>query len=435
MSSTMTESTSPVGLVYLRRIVDDELDELLAGLPAVVIEGPRAVGKTATAIQRAATTYRLDDEAQRSIARADPSRLVEGDRPVLIDEWQRFPESFDRVRRAVDSGVPAGSFLMTGSATPKDPPTHSGAGRIVRVRLRPLTLAERGIETPTVSLRTLLSGNRDPLTGRTQISLERYVDEVLRSGFPGIRPLNGRLLRSQVDGYISGIVDRDFEEAGQSVRRPQLLRRWMTGYAAATSSVASYEKIRDAATGDMSDKPAKTTTMAYRDVLERLFILDPLPAWLPTTNRFAELASPPKHHLTDPALAARLLKADTTALLAGRSGSAHLLREGTLVGALFESLVTQSVRTYAQASEAHTSHLRTRRGDHEVDLIVEHDDGVLAIEVKLAQVPNDRDVRHLRWLERELGDRLLDAVVVTAGPAAYRRPDGIAVVPAALLGP
>jgi uncharacterized protein len=418
---------------YQRRIVDDELDEFLAGLPAVAIEGPRAVGKTATAMQRVRTAYRLDDEAQRVIAQADLTRLTEGDRPILIDEWQRLPESFDRVRRAVDAGAPPGSFLLTGSASPKDPPTHSGAGRIVRVRLRPMTLAERGVDTPTVSLRRLLSGDRAPISGRTSVTLERYVEEILRSGFPGFQSLAGRLLRAQLDGYLAGIVDRDFEEAGQTVRRPQVLRRWMSAYAAATSSVASYEKIRDAAAGETGATPAKTTVQAYRDVLERLFILDSVPAWLPTTNRFAQLASPPKHHLADPALAARLLRADAAALLAGQS--AGPFREGTLLGALFESLVTQSVRTYAQAAEAQVSHLRTSRGDHEVDLIVERDGGVLAIEVKFAQVPNDRDTRHLRWLEAQLGSRLLDSAVITTGPAAYRRSDGIAVIPAALLGP
>lgn len=420
---------------YTRRVVDDELDELLAGLSAVAIEGPRAVGKTATGMQRAKTVYRLDDDAQRTIAAADPSLLLRGERPVLIDEWQRLPESFDRVRRAVDDGAVPGSFLLAGSASPKDPPTHSGAGRIVRVRLRPMSLAERDIEKPTVSMNELLSGDRAPVTGQTETSLERYVDEIFRSGFPGVRSLSGRLLRAQLDGYLDGIVDRDFEEMGKTVRRPQTLRRWMVAYAAATSSVATYEKIRDAAAGDTGDKPAKTTVASYRDVLERLFILDPVPAWLPSANRFAQLSSPSKHHLADPALAARLLQTDATALLRGQRQEVGAVSESTLLGALFESLVTQSVRTYAQAAEAKVSHLRTHRGDHEIDIIVERGGGILALEVKLARTPTDRDVRHLHWLKEQIGDQLLDAVVITAGPAAYRRPDGIAVVPAALLGP
>jgi uncharacterized protein len=420
---------------YRRRIVDDELDDLLLGLPAVEIEGPRGVGKTATAMQRAQTVYLLDDEAQRVIARADPALLVRGAPLVLIDEWQLLPESFDRVRRAVDAGALAGAFLLTGSAAPKDRPAHSGAGRIADVRLRPLALAEREIETPTVSLRQMLTGRRSRVSGQTSVTLEQYVDEIFRSGFPGIRSLSGRPLRAQLDGYLAGIVDRDFEEAGQPVRRPQVLRQWLTACASATSTVVSFEKIRDAATSDLGDKPARTTVQIYRDVLERLFILDPVPPWLPSRNDFARLASPPKHHLADPALAARLLQTDPASLLRGERPRIGLSHQGTLLGALFESLVTLSVRTYAQAAEANVSHLRTLRGDHEVDLIIECGDGVLAMEVKLGQVPDDRDVRHLRWLKREIGDRLLDSVVVTSGPAAYRRPDGIAVVPAALLGP
>jgi predicted AAA+ superfamily ATPase len=420
---------------YRRRVVDDELDELLAGLPAIAIDGPKAVGKTATALRRAATIYRLDDDAERSIVQADPSRLLEGKRPVLIDEWQRFPASFDRVRRAVDDGAGPGSFLLTGSASPASPPTHSGAGRIVRVRLRPMTLAERGVGAPTVSLSELLAGGRAPIGGRTDIGLDHYVEEILASGFPALRGLSPRLLRAQLDGYLERIVDRDFEDLGRQVRRPAMLRRWMHAYAAATATSASHEKIRDAATSDRGETPTRATTQPYRDVLERLWILDPIPAWLPTRNRLARLSSPPKHHLADPALAARLLDVDADALLHARPAGPPIPRDGTLLGALFESLVTLCVRVYAQHAEARTAHLRTWSGDREVDLIVERGSAILALEVKLGQVPDDRDVRHLLWLQKELGGDLVDAVVVTTGPAAYRRPDGIAVVPAALLGP
>ncbi len=420
---------------YRRRIVDDELDELFAGLPAIALEGPKAVGKTATALRRAATIYRLDDEAERSIAQADPSRLLEGERPVLIDEWQRYPEVFDRVRRAVDNGAGAGSFLLTGSASPTDPPTHSGAGRIVRMRLRPMTLAERDVGSPTVSLRQLLQGDRGPITGRTEVNLERYVTEILASGFPGLRGLPDRVSRAQLDGYVDRIVDRDFEDLGRQVRRPGTLRRWMQAYAAATATTASYEKIRDAAMSDSGEKPARATTQPYRDTLERLWILDPVPAWLPTRNRLARLSSPPKHHLADPALAARLLGVDAATLLHAQPAGPPMTREGTLLGALFESLITLNVRVYAQAAEARTAHLRTWSGDREIDLIVERGPKILAIEVKLGQTPDEQDLRHLRWLRNELGDDLTDAIVVTTGSAAYRRPDGIAVIPAALLGP
>lgn len=423
--------------IYGRRIVDEELDELFASLPAVALEGAKAVGKTATASQRATTVHRLDDPAERSVAVADPRRLIEGPTPVLIDEWQRIPESWDLVRRAVDEpGTAPGSFLLTGSASPVDSPTHSGAARIVTVRMRPLTLAERGLQEPSVALSELLTASRPSLDGQTELGVEDYVDEILTSGFPGLRGLSGRALRAQLDGYLLRIVERDFEEMGHRVRNPAALRRWLTAYAAASSTTASYEKIRDAATSGEGEKPAKTTTIPYRNVLERLWILDPVPAWLPTRSRLRRLSSPPKHQLVDPALAARLLGVDAGALLAPEPVGPPLHRDGTLLGSLFESLVTLDVRVYAQAAEATTKHLRTAAGEHEVDLIVERGDGrILAIEVKLARDIVDRDVAHLQWLQGRLGDDLLDAIVVTTGQTAYRRRDGIGVVPAALLGP
>lgn len=422
-------------LGYRSRIVDAELDELFAGLPAISIEGAKAVGKTATALRRAASAFRLDDPSERSIVEADSKRLVEAEKPTLIDEWQRMPESFDRVRRAVDDGADRGSFLLTGSATPTKLPTHSGAGRIVRVRMRPMTLLERGVGSPTVSLARLLDGGRDPLEGHSEVRLEGYVEEILRSGFPGIRELPLRLGRAQLDGYVDHIVEREFEELGRNVRRPATLRRWMAAYAAATATTASFEKIRDAATGDETEKPSRVTAVAYRDILERLWVLDPLPPWLPTMNQLRQLASPSKHHLVDPALGARLLGVDADALLRATPANTNVLRDGTLLGGLFESLATQSVRVYAQRVEARVGHLRTRRGEHEVDLIVERGQSIVAIEVKLGNVVDDGDVRHLLWLREKLGDGLTDAAVISTGSEAYRRKDGIAVIPAALLGP
>ena len=420
---------------YRRRVSDDEIDVLIAELPAIVFEEAKAVGKTATATRRARTIWELDNAAQRSVGVADPARLLMGEQPVLIDEWQHVPEIWDLVRRSVDAGAPAGAYLLTGSALPKTRGTHSGAGRIVTVRMRPLSLAERKVATPTVSLAALLRGDRAKVQGRCTFDVQGYVDEIVASGFPGLRGLEGRALRAQLDGYLERIVDQDFPELGHRIRKPASLNRWMAAYAAATATTASYEKIRDAATSDQRDKPTKATTQPYRDVLERLWILDPVPAWQPTRAHLAELSHPPKHHLVDPALAARLLGVDARALIEGRPAGPPIPRGGTLLGALFDSLVTQSVRVYAQNAEAKVKHLRTHRGDHEVDLIVERADGrVVAIEIKFAQTPSDNDVRHLRWLQKAIGEELLDAVVISTGRDAYRRPDGIAVVPAALLG-
>ena len=420
---------------YRRRIVDDELDALLPHLPAISLEGPKGVGKTATALQRAGTVRRLDDPSQLQVITADPSRLTEGRPPIVIDEWQRLPESWDLVRRAVDANAAPGAFLLTGSATPSERPTHSGAGRIVSVRLRPLTLVERGVGEPTVSLADLCTGSQPTISGATAVGLEQYVDELTKGGFPGMRFASPRAQRAALDGYLARIVDVDLRALGVSIRNPSTLWRWLRAFAAATATSTSYDKIRNAATGGEDDKPAKTTVLNYRDALERLWILDELPSWSPSNNHLHRLAGAPKHHLADPALAIRMLGLEAGALLEGANPQVAF-GDGPFLGALFESLVTQSVRVFAQRAESSVGHLRTLGGDREVDLIVTRPDGrIVALEVKLAATVTDADVRHLAWLKRQLGSTVLDAAVITTGTEAYRRSDGIAVIPFALLGP
>ncbi len=422
--------------LYHRRVLDVELDELMSGLAAIAVEGAKAVGKTATAAQRAQSSFPLDDPDQQALAAADLDRLLAAPPPILIDEWQNVSPIWDRVRRAVDAGAPPGSFLLTGSASPRETGTHSGGGRIVNLRMRPLSLAERWPGEATVSLAELLRGGRPPVAGQTSRRLEDYTEEILRSGFPGLRGLQGRPLRAQLDSYLQRVVDRDFAELGYALRNPEGLLRWMRAYAAATSGTASYEKIRRAAIG--RDEPAVSRNAAapYREVLQRLFQLDPVPAWAPTGSHLKRVTLPDKHHLVDPALAARLLRVSAGDLLEGAGPELLVPKNGGLLGALFESLATLSVRVYAQAAEASLGHFRAFAGEREVDLIVKGESGrVIAIEVKLAATPSERDGGHLQWLEREVGDELIDKVIVTTGSTAYRRQDGIAVVPAALLGP
>lgn len=420
---------------YRRRIVDDDLDALMPGLAAVSIEGLKAVGKTATALSRAATVYRLDDVGQRQIIEADSTRLTKGSSPILIDEWRKWPPSWDVVRRAVDADRSPGRFLLTGSAAPSGVETHSGAGRIAPIRMRPLSLAERGYP-PSVSLTELLTGSRPGISGTTHVALDDYVTELLAGGFPGMLGLTERQRRAALDGYLERVIDRDFAEQGVTVRRPDTLRAWMRAYAASTATTASFETIRDAATPGIGNKPALTTTLPWRDILTRLWILDPVSAWLPSHNKLRELASSEKHHLADPALAARLLQMTPRKLVMGGEAEPIISRDGPFLGALFESLIALNLRVYAQAAEAEVRHLRTQRGEREVDFIViGPDGGIVAVEVKLSTMVDAPDTKHLLWLKDRLGDQLLDSVIVTTGTEAYRRDDGIAVVPAALLGP
>lgn len=299
-----------------------------------------------------------------------------------------------------------------------------------------MTLTERIDAEPTVSLKALLDDPEVEIGGESELTLEAYTQEIIRSGFPGIRKHEGRPHRTRMDGYTSRIIDRDFEdELGKAVRRPDNLQRWMSAYAAATATTTSLEKIRDAATPGQ-EVMSRKAAHSYRDALTKLFILDPVNGWTPSNSELKRLTQAPKHHLTDPALAVSLLGLTKTKLLQGGSGSTMIPRNGSFLGGLFESLVTLSVRVFAQSAEARIFHMRTRDGSHEVDLILESASGeVVAIEVKLAGTVDADDGKHLNWLQDQIGDRLKARVVVTTGRAAYRRDDGICVVPLALLGP
>lgn len=414
---------------YRRRTIDDELDELLPHAPAIALDGPKGVGKTATAQARSTQTWLLDVPAQRSLVEADPAFSSAPRGTLLIDEWQRLPWVWDTVRRAVDDGAPPGRYLLTGSATPAaGSDTHSGAGRILALRMRPMAVHERGLDTPTVSLRQLLDGTAGSLQGMTAVRAGDYFSAIESSGFPGIWRQAPRPVKALLDAYLQRVIDRDLPEHGVSVRRPETLRRWLAAYAAASSTTTAYSRILDATTAGDGSQPAKTTTITYRDHLSQLWLLDPLPGWSPSRNPLARLQQVPKHQLADPALALRLLNLSARAL-----ASPH---GAPMAGPLFESLTTLSVRVAAQRAEARVGHLRTTNGDHEVDLVVEGADGqVVGFEVKLSASVADADVRHLRWLRDRLPDQVVDLVVITTGSHAYRRPDGIAVVPLSLLGP
>jgi uncharacterized protein len=302
--------------------------------------------------------------------------------------------------------------------------------------MRPMSLAERGLVAPTVSLEQLLAGDRPVITGRSDLRLPEYTDEILSSGFPAIRQLPPRARDVQLDSYLGRLADVDFEEQGRRLNRPATMRAWLEAYAAATATNASYNTILDSATPGDANKPAQATTAVYRDVLTKLWLLDPLPGWIPTANQLQRLAQRPKHHLADPALAARLLGATARGLLNNTTVAGPMPSDGLLLGQLFESLVVMCVRVYAQRSQAQCHHLRTQDGTHEVDIIVEGPDRrCVAIEVKLSADVDDSDVAHIKWLAARIGSQLADAVVITTGTDAYRRSDGIAVIPAALLGP
>jgi len=408
----------------------------LDGLPALALEGPKAVGKTVSASQIASTILPVDEKRIRQSLQASPEIINTSKPPVLIDEWQYFPDIWNYVRRSVDAKAPAGSFILTGSAYPAGAKIHSGAGRIVRTRMRPLSLQERHLACPVVQIKDCLSGKASEQTEFSAKACEvDYIAEITSSGFPGIRAFPKAAQVEQINSYLKNIAAVDFPDAGYNLRRPDSLLRWMTAYAAATGTTANYSEILDAATAGESEKPSKATSIAYRDMLQNLWILDDVAAWIPGEGDFSRLKQAPKHFLADPALAAALLGYDAEALRFGAEESRYDQRYGAIAGRLFEALVALSLKTYAQVNQAHLRHFRTRNGDREVDFIIEKGRSIVAIEVKLAPTVSTKDIRHLLWLREKYGPRCKELIVVTTGPYAYRRKeDGVLVVPAALLG-
>ncbi|MCL3777889.1 MULTISPECIES: AAA family ATPase [unclassified Actinomyces] len=422
------------------RLLQPRLRELLTGLAAISIEGARGVGKTWLARRHGGTFIPVDDPDERAQLSILGAHLVEQTHPPLVlDEWQRMPELWDRVRRAVDLDPAPGRFILTGSASPAQAPVHTGAGRIATMRMRPLSLTERGIETPTVSLASLLVGNSsETVGGATHVGLDQYVDEILRSGFPAIRELPPLAREAQLDSYLEQTALHDLADG--TPRRARGLQDWMQAYAAGISTCATYDAINSLAGGRDGGPLASSTARTYRDILEAVWFLDPLPGWSPSENEFSRLTGMDKHQMCDPALAARLLGLGAASLLGvGRPSMTTprgVPRRTRLLGPLFESLVIQSTQVYADLCGARVHHLRTKGGRQEIDIVVEGADRrVVAIEVKAGAAPRPGTTRHLTWLRDRLGDRLADAVVVTSGRRAYRDEDGIAVVPAALLGP
>lgn len=439
---------------YRPRIIDDQLRHMLAGCPAVMIDGARAVGKTTTAAQQANTVFRLEDASTLADVRNDPDLLVRAEPPVLIDEWQLFPRCMNSVKLAVDDDRTPGRFILTGS--PSNPPpdpndsgteeperVHSGAGRVVSLYMRPESLAERGIEVPTVSLGHLLSEDATAIVGTTSMGKRDYAQALLASGLPEIHDEPDDYRRAYVGTYLRRLVRRDMTDVvtGQRRTAPGPVTRWLRAYAQATASEANFSTIRDTAHRQDGETSSRPTIDFYRSALEALGVIEIQPAWCDPVGPIPTAKSTSLHHLVDPALAAHLLDLTSVPRLLDASGKVSEMARGmSVLGQLFQSLVTQSVRVYASANDASVYWLGTKksgsRRSREIDIIVEDPLGrVVAIEVKFNGSVDSDDCKHLRWLRGELGYRWADGIVVNTGSEAYRRDDGIAVVPAALLGP
>lgn len=415
-----------VGSEYRPRILDGSLDVRLASAGAVVIEGAKGTGKTATAMQRAASFAYLDTDLDlKRLLDIDPALVLEGQRPRLLDEWQVVPHIWNYVRRAVDEARTPGQFILTGSALPVDDRTrHSGAGRFSRLRMRTLTMYETGHSPGSVSLAALMAGE-PPRAPATDLDLPGLVTRLVQGGFPGSLNLKQHEARRFNTDYLDQVSRLDVESDGRLDHDPNRVSALLRSLARNTATEARIATLVADLAGE-EGRASRSTIDAYLTSLRRVFILEEQPAWAPSLRSAVTLRKSPKRHLVDVALAAAALNAEED----------RLLRDPNTLGLLFESFVHQHLLTYSGDLDATLFHYRDSNG-LEVDAVIQTRAGDwMALEVKLGAGQVDAAAQNLlkvRDLVTESSPAAL--VVVTPTGFAYTRPDGVRVVPLSLLGP
>ncbi|MCY4424196.1 MAG: DUF4143 domain-containing protein [Acidimicrobiaceae bacterium] len=423
------DTLTPSG--YQPRVADAAIAERLGSVGAVLIEGPKGCGKTWAALRHCRSAVRFDgDAATRRLATVSPEAVLEGEAPRLLDEWQLAPEIWNHVRHACDRSGEPGRFVLTGSTIPSDDIVrHSGAGRVARTRLRPMSLWESGLSSGLVSLRSLLAGEQ-AASGAGEARFRDVLEALCVGGWPWLAGQSPEVAQRRLRDYLEEVRRLETHDGPERGRNPVLVEKLITSVARNTATTAPNSRL--AADAD-PDRPLNHQTVrAYLDALTRLHILDDLPAWPTHLRSRARLTKSPKRHFVDPSLAAAALRAGPDALLADLEAC----------GLLFESLVVRDLRVYAEAHECDVYHHRLSSG-LEADAIVRrrYTGEWIAVEVKLSHAPEAVDAA-ARSLLRVAGavdtaraGPLAALLVVTPTGYAYTRPDGVAVAPLTMLGP
>ena len=411
------------------RLADALVAEALSSSATVLIEGPKGCGKTWTGLRHSASAVMLDrDPDARLAAEVNPDRVLEGPSPRLLDEWQTAPTLWNAVRGAADDRPGAGRFILTGSATPADDIIrHSGAGRIRRVRMRPMSLSESGRSTGAVSLGELLDGLPCD-AARPDIGFSEVIDAVCVGGWPRLLGLTPSRAQAELRSYLAEICRADISAVDNTPRNPVGVQRLLSSLARNVATEASCSKLA-ADTG--GERPVnRTTAKAYLQALERLFVVEDVPRWPIHLRSRKPLRGAPKRHLVDPSLAAASLRATPDRL-------ADDLRT---FGLLFESLAVRDLRLYGQSNDCAVWHYRDGDG-LEVDTILESGDGRwMAVEVKLGGAALiDAAARSLLRLQaKAAADGIrppANLLVLTTVGYAYQRSDGVSVAPLTAVGP
>ena len=407
---------------YTPRLLDKRITSLFSELPALLITGPRACGKT-TSGRRAATTFvRLDREREATAFRSDPDAALRSlPEPVLLDEWQSVPGVLGAVKRAVDDDFRPGRFILTGSV--RDDLVADqwpGTGRLIRLHMYGLTAREqtRNIDGPTF-LDRLASADIDAFAApKNDCDLRDYVSLALRGGFPEAALHMSKSARTAwLDGYLTQLFTRDAPDV-DGARDPARLRRYFEVLALNTAGIVNDKTLYDAAGIN------RNTAVAYERLLENMFVLEPVPAW--TSNRLSRLVKGAKRYLVDPSLAATALRLDESAVL----------RDGDMLGRLIDTFVAAQIRPELDASTSRPRlyHLREKEGRREIDLIAEtNGNSIVGIECKATAAPTSSDAKHLGWLRDTVGARFTVGVVFHTGPRPFMLEDRIFALPISTL--
>lgn len=405
---------------YRERAADRLIGELLTELPALLVVGPRATGKTTTASRHAATIVRLDRPAEAAAFQADPDSALRGlKEPVLLDEWQAAPEVLGAVKRAVDADPRPGRYILTGSVRADlDAPTWPGTGRLVRLPLYGMTVAEQQGRPTVTPLLDRLSRGDALAVPREPPDLRGYVELALQSGFPeAALSLSARIRARWIESYLDQLLTRDaLQVAGP--RDPAKLRRYFEAYALNSAGIVEDKTLFEAAGLN------RKTAIAYEQLLVNLMVVDRVQPW--TSNRLKRLVRSPKRYLIDPALLAGILRLDANAVL----------REGDLLGRVLDTFAAAQLRAELAIAECRPRlyHLRQEQGRHEIDLLAEASaTRVIAIEVKASAAPRRDAATHLIWLRDQLGKRFARGIVLHTGPRTYELEERIIAAPIATL--
>ncbi|MDO5303630.1 MAG: DUF4143 domain-containing protein [Clostridia bacterium] len=415
---------------YRARIVDEILKDKLEAKGAVLIEGPKWCGKTTTAMQVAGSVLRMDEPSKRAtniqMAELEPERLLNGETPRLIDEWQIAPKLWDATRYEVDTRGEVGQFLLTESAVPVDTEeiTHSGTGRFTWLMMRPMSLYESGESSGMVSLKALFDAP-DKITGISEYSIEDIAFLICRGGWPQAIGMKEKPALSQAEDYYDAVVKSDINRADNVNKNPERVKRLMKSYARNQGGQVAYTTFRDDIQANDVDSLSEDTVASYINALKRIFVIEDMPAWNPNLRSKTSIRSADTRYYIDPSIA-------TAALGIGPN---DLINDLNTMGLLFETLCVRDLRVYAESLGGTVLHYRDKTG-LECDTVIHLRNGNYGLaEIKLGgQKLIEEGAENLKKLEKKIDTDKMPGpsfmmIIVGIGDFAYRREDGIYIVP------